>query len=145
MFLQVELLLGLGKTLREIIEIAGADQLTPGGVAAWRHCPVLIGEAATPDRPPRVLASQLIEAGVLVGPAPAGTHAERRLAVNVTLSPNIQGIKEERRYARRGLPAPKLPVWHAAPCGPTGGGLAALIEEGRRAAVRRASIDDGVR
>jgi hypothetical protein len=30
-FLQVELLLGLGKTLREIIEIAGADQLTPGG------------------------------------------------------------------------------------------------------------------
>jgi hypothetical protein len=77
-FLQVELLLGLGKTLREIIEIAGADQLTPGGVAAWRHCPVLIGEAATPDRPPRVLASQLIEAGVLVGPAPAGTHVERR-------------------------------------------------------------------
>jgi hypothetical protein len=96
-FLQVELLLGLGKTLREIIEIAGADQLTPGGVAAWRHCPVLIGEAATPDQPPRVLASQLIEAGVLVGTAPAGAHAERRQAVNVMPCPQSQGIPGERR------------------------------------------------
>jgi predicted DNA-binding protein (MmcQ/YjbR family) len=43
-------------------------------------------------RPPRVPASQLLEPGVVTGSAPAGSHAERRQAVTVTPSPDIQGI-----------------------------------------------------
>src|SRR5215470_17236747 len=38
------LLLGFGQAPRELVEIAGADQLTPGGVAARRHGPVITGD-----------------------------------------------------------------------------------------------------
>lgn len=72
------LLLGPGQFPRELAEIAGADQLAPRGVAAWRHCPPVTGDAATPDQPSRVLASQPPEPGILAGSGPAGIHGETR-------------------------------------------------------------------
>ena len=86
------LFLGLGQPPRELIEITGADQLAPGGMAAWRHGPVLTGDAAIPDRPPRILAPQLLEPGVLAGAAPVGVHAENRRAGNVMPDPDVQDI-----------------------------------------------------
>ena len=83
---------GVGQPPRELVEIAGADQLAPGGMAAWRHGPVLTGDAATPDRPPRILAPQPLEPGVLICPAPAGIHAENRQAGNVMPDPDVQDI-----------------------------------------------------
>src|SRR5215471_11878587 len=63
-----ELPLGLGQDPRELIEIAGADQPAPAGVAAWRHGPVLAGDAATPDQPPLVCPPGFTGAGAPAGP-----------------------------------------------------------------------------
>ena len=83
------LLLGLRQPPREFIEIAGADEFAPGEMA-WRHRPVLTGEPATPDQPPRILALELLQSGVIAGPAVAGTHAENQPVVNVTSSAHAQ-------------------------------------------------------
>ena len=77
------LLLGLGQPLRELFGIAGRDQLILGGVATRRHCPVVAGRAATPDRPSRVQAPQLLESDVLAGSASCGAHPGGRQAANV--------------------------------------------------------------
>jgi hypothetical protein len=83
------LLLGLGQPPREFIEIAGADEFTLGEMARW-HRPVLTGEPATPDQPPRILALELLESSVIAGPAVAGAHAENQPVVNVTSSAHAQ-------------------------------------------------------
>src|ERR1700726_3455653 len=57
--------LRLGQALRELTGVAGADQVTLGGVTRWRHRPVVAGGAAAPDRPPRVLAPELLKLVVL--------------------------------------------------------------------------------
>jgi hypothetical protein len=101
--------------LREFINIAGADQLMPGGVAAWRHGPIVTGGAATPDKPLRVLASYLLESGLTAGSAAARTHGESQQGVNVMPSPHSQGTIEERRSARQGLPPRTLPACYTAP------------------------------
>src|SRR5215470_13395582 len=80
---------GLGQDPRELIEIAGADQPAPAGVAAGRHGPVLAGDAATPDQPPRVLAPQLPEPGVLGGSTPRSAHGTSWAAVGMMPSPGI--------------------------------------------------------
>src|SRR6266480_3068705 len=83
----VVLLLGLGQPLRELFGIAGRDQLILGGVATRRHCPVVAGRAATPDRPSRVQAPQLLESDVLAGSASCGAHPGGRQAANVAGCP----------------------------------------------------------
>lgn len=78
--LSVMPLLGIGKSLRELIGVMGAYQSTLGGVAGGRHRPVVTGCAATPNRPLRVLAPQLLDPGVLASPTPASTHGKSRQA-----------------------------------------------------------------
>jgi hypothetical protein len=87
------LLIGLGQGPRELIEIARADQLTLGGVAARRHGPVLTGDAATPDEPPRVLAPQLPEPGVLSRSAPGGAHDTSQQAVGTGSDADMRGTR----------------------------------------------------
>src|SRR5215831_7534116 len=66
--------LGLGEALGEFIQVAGGDQLSLGGVIAWRQCPVVPGGLAAPDPPPRVLAPQPVQSTGWVVPAVAGGH-----------------------------------------------------------------------
>src|SRR5262249_35249453 len=85
------LLLGLGQAPRQLIEIASADQLAPGGVAARRHCPVVTGDTATPNPPPGVLAPQLPEPGVLSGSAPGGGHGKSQRAAGMRSYADTRG------------------------------------------------------
>jgi hypothetical protein len=65
---------GLGEAAGEFADVAGADQLARGGVAGWRHCPVIAGGAAAPEPPPRVPAPEPVKLGILVVSARAGGH-----------------------------------------------------------------------
>jgi hypothetical protein len=63
-----------GEAAGEFTDVGGGDQPACGGVTAWRHGPVIAGCAAAPDPPPRVLALEPLQLGILIVPASAGGH-----------------------------------------------------------------------
>lgn len=68
------LALGLGEALGEFMQVVGGDQLPLGGVIAWWHGPVVSGDLAAPDPPPRVLAPQPVQSAGRAVSAVAGGH-----------------------------------------------------------------------
>lgn len=64
----------MGDAHGEFFQVVGGDQLSLGGVIAWRHCPVVPGGLTAPKPPPRILAPQPVKSAVPVVRAVAGGH-----------------------------------------------------------------------
>jgi hypothetical protein len=62
------------------IACTGRGRRPRGGVTAWRQGPVIAGCAAAPYPPPRVLAPEPLNLGILAVPASAGGHRVSRQA-----------------------------------------------------------------